>query len=258
MNEIIRLYIYKTIYNLNGRQFDVFLNENKKKFYNFQKYKGFKGFFKIEENEKINFGFETANENYDIFYKKIEKCRENVYKDKIIKDEIIEDKVCFIDNFINASNILILSKMKNKDYDISEEYENYYKNVCKPLFEGEDQIFVLIQYLFNPQKYGELKNYGFDSTNIDSLFIGFRYCLNCFGDIQEDDEDKIYSSLYDKSKIGYLTEKYYPGSNPINKPIYELFGKINNHFKERQNEGCYICLCEKGFYHSVPSGFPGD
>jgi hypothetical protein len=31
MNEIIKLYIYKTIYNQNGKQFDVFLNENKKK-----------------------------------------------------------------------------------------------------------------------------------------------------------------------------------------------------------------------------------
>ena len=258
MNELIRLYIYKTIFNQNGKQLDVFLNENKKKFFNFEKYKGFKDFFKIEEKEKINFGFETVDENYDIFYNKIEKYKENGYKDKIIKDEIIEGKVYFIDNFINVSNILILSKLKNKDYDISEEYENYYNNICKPLFEGEEQLFVLIEYLFNPEKYEELKNYGFNPTNIDSLFFGFRYCLNCFSDIQEDDEDKIYATLYDKNKISYLTEKCYPGSNPKYEPKYELFNQITNHFKNYPNEGCFICLCEKGYYHSVPSGFPGD
>jgi len=80
--------------------------------------------------------------------------------------------------------------------------------------------------------------------------------LNCLNEIE--DENKIYSSLFDKNKISYLTEKCYPGSNPKDEPKYELFYRIINHFKEKPNEGCYICLCEKGFYHSVLSGFPGD
>ena len=33
---------------------------------------------------------------------------------------------------------------------------------------------------------------------------------------------------------------------------------IIKHFKEKPNEGCYVCLCEKGYIHSVPYGFPGD
>jgi len=112
--------------------------------------------------------------------------------------------------------------------------------------------------LFNPQKYEELKKYGFNYTNIESLFYGARYCLNCFNDIQDDDDDKIYSTLYDKNKISYLTEKCYPGCNPKYEPKYELYNKIINHFKFNPNDGCYICLCEKGFYQSIPSGFPGD
>ena len=116
----------------------------------------------------------------------------------------------------------------------------------------------MIESLFNPKKYEELnKYYGIDSSNIESLFLGYRYCLNCLSEITED-EDTIYSSLYDKNKISYLTEKCYPGSNPKDEPKYELFNTIINHFKEKPNEGCYICLCEKGFYHSVLSGFPGD
>ena len=69
---------------------------------------------------------------------------------------------------------------------------------------------------------------------------------------------KFFSPLYNKNKIRYLTEKCYLGSNPKYEPKYELYNKITNHFKEKPNEGCYVCLCEKGYYHSVPSGFPGD
>ena len=174
-----------------------------------------------------------------------------MYKDKINKDEIVEDKESFIDNFINVSHIFILSRLKNKDFASSIEYENYFNNICRPLFEGEEQLFVLIEYLFNPQKLEELKKYGFNHTNIESLFYGARYCLNCFNDIQEDDDDKIYATLYDKNKISYLTEKYYPGCNPKYEPKYELYNKIINHFKISPNDGCYICLCEKGFYQSI-------
>ena len=60
-----------------------------------------------------------------------------------------------------------------------------------------------------------------------------------------------------KGNIGYLSEKYYPGSDIRDEPYYELFSEIQNHFIEKPNEGCYVCLCNKGFYHSMPSGFPG-
>ena len=71
-----------------------------------------------------------------------------------------------------------------------------------------------------------MKNYGINSSNIEALLFGFRYCLNCFdenlSEREEDDEDKIYWVLYDKNKISYLTEKCYPGSNPKDEPKYEL------------------------------------
>ena len=39
-------------------------------------------------------------------------------------------------------------------------------------------------------------------------------------------------------------------------PYYELYNRIIKHFEENPDDGCYVCLCKKGFYHSVPSGFP--
>ena len=117
-----------------------------------------------------------------------------------------------------------------------------------------------MEFLFNPKKYEELQKYGFNYTNIESLLFGLRYSINCLSDIREedDDDDKIYATLYDKNKISYLTEKCYPGCNPKYEPRYELYNKILNHFKLKPNDGCYVCLCEKGFYQFIPQGFPGD
>jgi hypothetical protein len=36
-------------------------------------------------------------------------------------------------------------------------------------------------------------------------------------------------------------------------PDYDLYFKITNHFVEKPKEGCYVCKCNKGYYHSVPS-----
>ena len=60
------------------------------------------------------------------------------------------------------------------------------------------------------------------------------------------------------NNIIYLSEKYYPGSDTKNEPYYELFFKIQDHFIKHPDEGCYVCLCNEGYYHSVPSGFPGE
>ena len=265
MNEIIKLYIYKTIYNQNQKQLDVFLNRNKKKKYKFDKYKGFKDFFKFEEEETINYGFETLDKDYDEFYNKIEKFKKDGFKKKIKKNDIIEeesdDSESFIDNFFNAGNLLILSKLKKSDFETSEVYENFYNNICKSLFEGKEKLSRFIEYLFNPKKYEEIKKYGINSSNIESLLYGYRYCLNCVSEIPDDDNGKenlIYASLYDRNKISYLIEKCYPGSNPEDEPKYQLLNQIINHFKEKPNDGCYVCLCEKGYYHSVLTGFPGD
>jgi len=196
MNTIIRLYAYKTIFNQNGKQMDVFLDKAKKRKFKFDKYKGFKAFFKLEEEEIINYGFETLDNDYDVFFSKIEKNKKNSYDKKIEKSDIVGEEESFIDNFINASINLILSKLKKKDFELSDEYENFFNNICKPLFEGDEKLFKIIEFLFNPKKYEELQKYGINSSNIDAILFGLRYSLNCISEIPEnDDEDKIPSKL---------------------------------------------------------------
>ena len=145
MKNIIRLYAYKTIYNQNGKELDVFLNKIKKKSYKFEQYEGFKNFFKFEEEEEnINHGFQSLNNNFDEFFNKVEKYKKNGFDQKINKSEIIEeDKKDFMDNFINSSTILILSKLKQKEYELTDEFENYYKNICQPIFEEEQKLSII-------------------------------------------------------------------------------------------------------------------
>ena len=253
LKKTIKLYIYKILFN--QKQMDVFLNPNSIKKYKLENYKEFKDFVKSLEEKQINYGLETLdNDNYETIYKLIEKYSKDSFKKKITKDEIDED--INIDNFYNASNYLILSHLKRKDFEKSVIYENFYKNICNPLFEKDKKgkLSIVIQFFFNFKKYEEIqKEFGINSFNIESVLYGYRFCLN---EISDENEEGIYSPLYDKQNINYLSEKCYPGSDTKDEPYYELYSKIVNHFKEKPNEGCYVCLCNKGFYHSVSSGFP--
>ena len=256
INKMIRLYIYKILYN--KYQINAFLNRNNVLTYRLEKYEDFKTFLKLPEDEQLNYWFETLdNENYEKIYKILENRKKDKFKNKIRKDEI-GDKL-HIDNFYTAANNLILLRLKREEFQTSDIYQNFYENICKNLYDKN----ALIQFLFNPKKYEEIKvKYNLNSSNIEAILYGYRYVLNELisnedDDNNEDDKDYIYSSLYERSNINYLAEKYYPGSDMRDEPYYELYSKIKNHFIEKPKEGCYVCLCNKGFYHSVPSGFPG-
>ena len=51
-----------------------------------------------------------------------------------------------------------------------------------------------------------------------------------------------------------MKDKLYPGNDT---KFIKAYSDVINHFKSKPNEGCYVCLCNEKFYHSVPSGFPG-
>ena len=265
INKMIRLYIYKILFN--KYQIDAFLDKNKILNYKLEEYLDFEEFLKkLSEDKQINYGFETLdNENYVRVYEKLIDKKKGQFKNKIEKDEI--DKKLHIDNFYIAATNIILLRLKSKDFETSEIYKNFYKNICKPLYE-KNKYLTLIQCLFNPDEYKKIKEkYNINSINIEAILYGYRYCINelLADDIDDEnndndndnDNDSIYLSLYDKSKISYLAEKYYPGSDTEDEPYFELYSKIINHFNKNPNDGCYVCLCKKGFYHLVPSDFPG-
>ena len=64
----------------------------------------------------------------------------------------------------------------------------------------------------------------------------------------------IYYPFYSSDDINFLKKNLYPGNDTKLNTVYY---NIINHFKNKPDEGCYICLCQNFYYHSVPSGFPG-
>ena len=264
---MVKLYIYKIIYNKNKKKINVFLNSEIIKKYNLNSYTDFNKFINKEEIEKLElFSYDNnpSNENYKNLYKNLEEYRKNKFENRITKEDICPKKNIKFDDFYMVANNLILSKLNDESFENDKSYNNFYINVCEPLYRkdndvdnGSNKLITLMKFLFEKDTYKEIKKeYSIDSEDIDALLYGYRYCLN---EVKDEEGDYIYSYLYNQNNLSDFDQKFYPGNDNNNKeePYYELYNKIVNHFKEKPNEGCYVCLCDKGYYHSVPSGFPG-
>jgi len=254
---MVKLYIYKIIYNKNNKQINVFANNEITKKYKLETYVGFSEFVKAEEIEKLeHFSYDN---NKSIIFKKLKEYGEKQFEERITKNDIIIKKKDF-DDFYIASYKLILSKLKEQDFENNNSYINFYKNVCEPLFKKDDnesnKLLTLMKFIFEKEEFLKIKKeYSINLEEIDELLYGYRYCLN---EVKDKEGDYIYSYLYNRSNLSYFDQKFYPGSdNNKDEPYYELYNKIINHFKEKPDEGCYVCLCDKGYYHSVSTGFPG-
>ena len=109
----------------------------------------------------------------------------------------------------------MLSNLKNKDFEKSKIYYNFYQNICRQIIEKikNEKLSIAINLFFDPNTYKEItKKYGINHTNIEAILYGYRYCLN---ELSNYDESAIYCSLYDRDNISYLSEKIYPAHNSV-------------------------------------------
>ena len=249
--KMIRIFIYKILYNNFGAS--VFINEEMVKKYKLKDYKDFKDFIQTNELNKlykIEYQIRTLKDkNYLQSYELIEKYKKDGFNNTIRKRDFDIEDIGF-DNFYITSYNLILSDLQMDD---SFGNEKFYENICKPLFKEDNLLLKAIQLFYEPTKCKENKNnFNINSNNIIPLLVGYRYSLN---ELSSQNKEGIYYPLYGSDYLTYLTEYFYPGND--NKPN-NVYSSIINHFKNNPNEGCYVCLCNKGgFYHSVKSGFPG-
>jgi len=252
-NNMIKLYIYKIIFNKYNRQINIFINRSIIDKYKLENYNDFENFINKTEIENLEqFSYKSEESNYEDIYTNLEKLGKNKFSDEITEKNISKKEELDFDGFYMASYKLILSNL-NKDYfkdDIS--YTNFYKNVCEPLFGKNKKLIKLMQLFFEKEKYLEIKK-EFNSKEIEALLYGYRYCLN---EVKDEEQDYIYSYLYNINNTDF-NEYFYPGYDNKEESYYELYNKIINHFKETPDEGCFVCLCNKGYYHSVKLGFPG-
>ena len=251
--KMIRIYIFKILYNY--YTIDAFINEESIRKYELKEYKDFEELIKIEELNniyKIDYEVKSLKNDYiEDSFKKFKKFKENEFNNEINKKDF-NIKEFGIDNFYIVSYDLILSNLKRNNFEDSNIYKNFYKNICKPLFQEKHLLLKAIQLLYDPESYSKKKQYyNINSNNITPILYGYRYVLN---ELSSENKNGIYYPIYNISNADDLKEKFYPG----NDTKYSIeFYKIVNHFKSKPNEGCYICLCKDWYYHSIPSGFPG-
>jgi hypothetical protein len=199
----IILYCLKIIYNLNKNDINIFLFDETKTKYNLKLYNEFYNFNNLNDEDKIDYGIRTLKkEEYEKGYKIIEKNKNDLFSEKISKDEFKID-IFGIDNFYVISKALVLSNLKRYDYEKSEIYSNFYKNICIPLFDTEKKLAKAIQLFYDPNSYLVLrKKYGINSNNIEPIFYGYRYCLNELFNLRaKNDGEGIYYPLYDKKYV---------------------------------------------------------
>ena len=248
----IRLYIYKILYN--NYKLEFLKDENNIKKLGINKLKNYNDFIKAIEitNFIIEYKVKTLKEDdFKSFIDEFKNKELESFNNKI-RAKDFDIKKSGIDNFYMASYNTILVKLLTSNTDI---INNFYKNVCKPLFDGKD-IMKMIDLFYNLEKFNKIKDiYNINRDNKKPILYGFRYCLNEFSISSNDETNKgMYYSIYDNNKKEYLSKNYYIGNDT---KLNLVFTQIINHFKIIPEEGCFVCLCDKLFYHSVPSGFPG-
>ena len=243
--KMIRIYIYKTLYN--KYKIDFFLVDENIKKYKLEEYKDYSEFIQPDELVNlypIDYKVKTIKNSY------IQEARNAIetFKKKQLNSYNLDEYG--IDNFFMATINIILINSQLKDTNIMS---NLFNNLCKPLFQNNKKLMSAIKLFYDPQKKEDImKKYKINSNNNIAFLFGYRYCLNV---LFSENEKGIYYSLYDKDKICDLNDKFYPGNDT---KVNSVYSDIINHFNTKPEEGCYVCLCSKGwYYHSVPSGFPG-
>jgi len=104
LTNIIKLYIYKILFNQN--EIDVFLNQSSIKKYKLEEYNDFKDFIKTLKEDQTSYEPETKDkEKYEYLEQTIEKYKKNNFKEKISKKDIDNEKLD-IDIYPSYYNLL--------------------------------------------------------------------------------------------------------------------------------------------------------
>ena len=113
-----------------------------------------------------------------------------------------------------ASFNLILLNWQLKKKEINQ---NFFNNICKPLFENKKLLWKAIELFYNPKIFENISDkYEINTNNNISFLFGYRFCLNI---IFSKNEKCLYYSLYESDKINYLKKnniKYYIDSSNKN------------------------------------------
>ena len=266
LSETIKLYIYKVIYNLNNKQFEVFLRNESILKYKLKEYK-FDEFISLKEINLFNYRNLKQIEindiqNYENYYKVIDGYKANNFESVDLKDFELEKYGIDI-LFFTTSNLISSCIDINNKFKATDLYTNFYKKILVPLFKDYDyninKVFTALQIFYDPEKFEVIqKEFSINLSNIKILLHSYRWSLNelyYFWKNLKDNRsyNSIYSIFYLKKYFDNIKQNYYPGNdiNSSNKVYNNLLSKIVTHFSGLNSaNGCYVCLSGKGWYHN--------
>jgi hypothetical protein len=191
---------------------------------------------------------------YEQFSNSLVEFKETQFE-KVNIETITQNKID-IDVFYFTTSNLILSHLLQKNFIESPIYRNFFKNICIPLFKNKGKIFDAIKILYEPQRCKKLiDGLGINEDNLNIILHSYRYFIN---ELNSNSQNNSYSVFYsrrvEKNKID---KGFYPGNDIKDIPIYSIYSKIVEHFQNKPNEGCFVCLCKNGgYYHSIKGEVP--
>ena len=244
----IRMFIYKLMFK--KYKINFFYKEENIDKYHLNKYIDYKDLVNaINSSISIDYEVKTIKNDYKEYSCQImNKYEKEEFKNKVDTNDF-NIKEWGIDNFYISSYNLILSHLSIEKYNNINN--NFYLNICEPLFNDNELLLKAVKFFYESEKFNEIKKaYKIDSSNIEALSVGYRYCLN---EIFSENKEGIYYPLYQNDNDNYIKNKYYPGSDSSDSNYWQLYSVISKHFKNKPEEGCYVCLCKKSYYHSLSS-----
>ena len=244
--DIIRCYIYKIIYNINGKDITKLFEQNLiKKFhlnsyYNFELFKeeniedNFRDILFIEADKEDDENYKIFKKEYDLLYNylNISRKKENELK-KFIKNNDIKLDI-FYSVLCNAISSLLLNSTQN------ENKIKRLKNIINNIFYEKEKLKNIFYLFLDISKNSKI---AINSNIIEILQFSLRFCLN--SDEISTNYDNIYFPLYsDEDNFN----SYIPGNDIKESNLLNIYLGIKNFFAcHPSHDGIYpcvnICLC---------------
>ena len=253
---IIKLYLYKVIYNLFGRDINKMKNKKIMGDFHLKNYIGYEEF--IEKNNEEIFLSQLLlpsedsdfNKCENLFYKikSYEKDKFNNIEIKEIKTYIKEnDEDMLFSIYANLLSKYFVETLYNKEN--SSIQQNFWKNYLDKIYSKDAKKFLKI--IFNGEDLK--KNFKNIQTNqIQMLLYIMRFCFKTF---ISPNKSSIYSRILSGDK-DCLRNSYFVGNDISENNYYDIFIQLKDHFKKNKQDGAYVCLCKHGFCHIIPNGYP--
>ena len=266
LRKMIKLYLYKVVFNINGNNVSNMKNEKIQKIFKLKEITGFSDFVgKIGKNK------------VEIFLEKLLLPRENI-KIKDFQDCFLQLQSDEKDKFKDENNVnnvigqnrkneedmyyLIYSNILSKylvetinNNKISLIQQNFWNNYLDKIYKKDSKK--LLKTIFNPDNLKKLaENYNIQKNHIEMLLYSMRFCFKTLNSSNKKSKS-IYKAILFEDKYD-LNDSYLVGNDISENNYFEIYLLLKEHFKKNPEKGAYVCLCKEGYYHCVSNGYPTE